>query len=329
MRRDRRRFARGAFSNGLGFRLPSMIMALLILGLIYSRAKDPAMWRWLASDAAAADNSAAATPAAPAEPEEIVPGPTDQDPEEAAKAAELFQVIEDRGELGPLEMPAYWMLLRWARAQSFQELNARADSKVAYSQLWEEPEKHRGELIRQRLHVRQIVKWDCPENSAGIKTLYECWGFTDQSSTFPIVVQCLELPAGWTIRDHGSAREEGLFAGYYLKNLKYGAASGKTRVSPLFMGRIINVGHRGGAGAAATSGGSVWIWLPTIALLFCLGGWMWFRFTRTSPMQTRTRAIVNEAEVEDWLGQPQPYDADQDSTASGQRLFSGPLDDES
>jgi hypothetical protein len=304
MRRDRRRFARGAFSNGLGFRLPSMIMALLILGLIYSNAKDPAMWQWLASDAAAAQGAAATTPPATTQPEEIVPGPTDQDPAEAAEAAELFQVVNDRQPLEQLEMPAYWMLLRWARAQSFQELNARADAKVAYSQLWEEPEKHRGTLIRQRLHVRQIVKWDCPENSAGITTLYECWGFTDQSSTFPVVVQCLELPADWTIGNHGSAREEGLFAGYYLKNLKYGAASGKTRVSPLFLGRMINVGRTGGAQTSSAAGGSAWIWLPTIALLLCLGGWIWFRFTRTSTASTRARAVVNEAEVEDWLRQP-------------------------
>ena len=129
MRRERHRFARGAFSNGLGFRLPSMIIMLLILCLIYTEARDPTMWRWLASDATAAD--AAAVPQAAAQPEEIVPGPTDQDPTEAAEAAELFQVIEDRKPLQQLEMPAYWMLLRWARAQSFQQLNARADPKIS------------------------------------------------------------------------------------------------------------------------------------------------------------------------------------------------------
>jgi hypothetical protein len=304
MRRDRRRFARGAFSNGLGFRLPSMIMALLILGLIYSNARDPAMWQWLASDAAAADGALATTSPAAAQPEEIVPGPTDQDPAEAAEAAELFQVVNDRQPLEQLEMPAYWMLLRWARAQSFQQLQARADAKVSYNQLWEQPDKYRGKPIRLRLHVRQIVEYDAPENSAGIRKLYECWGWTDQSKTFPICTICLELPAGWKIGEQASAREEGVFAGYYLKNMKYGAASDKTRYAPVFLGRMINIGRSGDARTSSAGGGSAWVWLPTIALLLCLGGWVWFRFTRTSTVSTRARAVVNESEVEDWLRQP-------------------------
>ncbi len=304
MRRDRRRFARGAFSNGLGFRLPSMIMALLILGLIYSNAKDPAMWQWLASDAAAAQGAAAATAPAANQPEEIVPGPTDEDPAEAAEAAELFQVINDRQPLEVLEMPAYWTLLRWARAQSFQQLNTRADPRVSYTQLWEQPEKYRGKLIRLRLHVRQIEEFDAPANSLGIEKLYQCSGWTDQSKTFPIITVCLELPAGWTIGDNGSAREEGVFAGYYLKNMTYVSASDKRRPSPVFLGRMINVGRTGDGQSSSATGGSAWIWLPTIALLLCLGGWVWFRFTRTSTVSTRARATVNEAEVEDWLRQP-------------------------
>jgi hypothetical protein len=95
-----------------------------------------------------------------------------------------------------------------------------------------------------------------------------------------------------------------VFAGYYLKNMKYGAASDRTRYAPLFLGRMINVGRAGGARASSAAGGSIWIWLPTIALLLCLGGWVWFRFTRTSSASSRGRAIVNEAEVEDWLRQP-------------------------
>ena len=304
MRRDRRRFARGAFSSGLGFRLPSMVMALLILGLIYSNARDPAMWRWLASDASAADGGTASAQPAAVQPEVIVEGPTDQDEASAAEAAELFQVINDRQPLEQLEMPAYWLLLRWARAQSFQQMQARADAKVPYGQLAEQPEKYRGKLIRLRLHVRQIVEYDAPENSAGIKKLYECWGWTDQSKTFPVATVCLELPAGWKIGEQGAAREEGVFAGYYFKNMRYTAASDKGRVSPLFLGRMTGVALPGGARSNPTAGTTVWIWLPTIALLVSLGGWIWFRFARASSAVVRARPAVNEADVEDWLRQP-------------------------
>jgi hypothetical protein len=304
MRRHRHRFARGAFSNGLGFRLPSMVMALLILGLVYSNAKDPAMWRWLASDASAADSGTASTAPAAAQPEVIVEGPTDQDEASWAEATELFQVINDRQALDVLEMPAYWLLLRWARSQSFQQLQSRADAKVPYGQLAEQPEKYRGKLIRLRLHVRQIVEYDAPENSAGIKKLYECWGWTDQSKTFPVGTVCLELPPGWRIGDQGAAHEEGVFVGYYFKNMRYTAASDKGRVSPLFLGRMADAGVGPGARGSSTAGGLPWVWLPTIGLIVCLGAWVWFRYSRTSSVSTRVRAVVNEAEVEDWLRQP-------------------------
>src|SRR5947207_3298012 len=95
-------------------RLTSLLMMLFVLGLMYSRAKDPATWRWLAPESAA---SAAAPvekagaerqpqePGSPPPAEEVAAGPTDEDPEEWAEAQRLFGAISDRAALDRTEMP--------------------------------------------------------------------------------------------------------------------------------------------------------------------------------------------------------------------------------
>ena len=178
------------------------------------------------------DNDAAGK-ASPAEI--IVPGPTDQNESEAAAARSLFQAVTDRAPLSKIEMPAYWRCLKWARAQSFADLERRAVHGVVYTQLWEQPDKYRGKLVRLRLHIRRILDWEAPENSAGVRRVYEAWGWTDESKSFPYVVVFSDLPEGIPLGDN--VEEEGLFVGYFLKTIAY-TAFNRNRSSPLLLGRM-------------------------------------------------------------------------------------------
>jgi hypothetical protein len=126
--------------------------------------------------------------------------------------------------------------MQWSLTEPFAELKQRARSDVLFRQLWEEPEKYRGQPIQLRLHVRQIVKWDASEKSSGIANdVYEAWGWTDESRSFPYVVVFSEAPPQMPIGS--DIRVDLDFVGYFLKVMSYTAYDNR-RGAPLLVGRV-------------------------------------------------------------------------------------------
>lgn len=390
---DRRR---GAPLN-TGARLGGMVALLIVIGLLYSQAKRPETWKWLAQDdrdAAQAVNSeteptttasrtsstspssaapraadispgmqaleaakkqgtstasttatgtaatstadvaaqpAATTTAAGTAGSEtaaksdrqtfrdtVVPGPTDADPEEVAAAQSYFELITDRKELHEKnDMGSYWRLFRWTWAQTFEELEKRASREVLFQQLGETPQKYRGKPIRLRLHVKQIVKWDAPENRGNFKHIYEIWGATDDSMPFPYVVVVSELPPGLKIG--ANLRHEGVFVGYFLKNMAY-RAHDVHRWAPLLVGRMHWQKDSSVAMREATDNHVLWQWLAGAALAAMLGVWIWLRFARISRPATAISPAA-DAEVEAWFG-----DSPTTSETSGMSFDSPPTE---
>src|SRR5262245_44667552 len=209
-------------------RLASMILMLALVGVIYARAKEPATWRWLAPDNARVEMAAAGgakIPASDREHETIVPGPTDEDPEEWAAARMQFEAITDKTpDIDRVEMPAYWRCLKWARAQSFDEMDRRAAKDVEYVRVLREPEKYRGKLIRISMRVMRALAWDAKENPAGVKQTTEAWGPDDSSRTYLYVGVTGDWPAELTTGE--SVNEQAEFVGYFLKLMMYKGADG-------------------------------------------------------------------------------------------------------
>jgi hypothetical protein len=310
MRRRFRRSASGAFPTEALSPLFRTVAFLIVLVLVYSWTRNPRSWRWLENSqptsspsnrtdareethTAGAQRQNAAGKASPAET--IVPGPTDQNDAEAAAARTLFQAVTDRAPLAKIEMPAYWRLLKWARAQSFADLERRALPGVVFTQLWEQPDKYRGKLLRLRLHIRRILDWDAPENSAGVRRVYEAWGFTDESKSFPYVVVFSDVPKGIPLGDN--LQEEGLFVGYFLKTIAY-TAFNKNRSSPLLLGRMEWQGAA--APAHPIVGRNDWFWIGTVGvpvLLFIVFG-TWFRMRRVRGVKLPAAWPADEAEME-------------------------------
>jgi hypothetical protein len=244
MLRRQRRYAFGAAPTGRSplVRAGMMLGMLLVLGMLIGRASDPSVWRWLADEPAPPPAGEAPQPAAAlaaSAAETIVSGPHDDDPAERRTADREFSAVSDRDGLGAEEMPAYWRLLNWSQAQKFAELASRGRTDVLYTQLWERPTRHRGELLRLRLHVVRVLAHEAPENKAGLKELYEIWGWTDDSKSFPYVAIVSELPPGLTVG--ADVRHEVTFAGYFLKLLAYEAFD-KSRAAPLLLGRAERFG---------------------------------------------------------------------------------------
>lgn len=218
-------------------RLLSGVFAVAVLWMLYGRLKDPATWRVLfdmKDDVPVAAEQVPVLQQAPAA-EVVVPGPNDLDEAEVAAAQEMFQLVTDKSPLAPREMHAYWRLLTWSRTMPLAELQRRALQDVAYTELWEQPERFRGKPIMLRLHVRRVRKYDAPSNPQELSHMYEAWGWTDESRSYPFVVVFSECPEGLPVGT--DVRAEVVVVGYFLKVMKY-TAFDSARGAPLLVGRV-------------------------------------------------------------------------------------------
>jgi hypothetical protein len=218
----------------------SLLMLLVLLWMMYGWIRNPAIWSWMAraeegQQSIDVDEPTPATGDAPNPQikavEKIVPGRNDQDRESLKSRLEL---VTDKAPLRPGEMPIYWKLMEWSRTESFEGLKARAAFGVPFSKLWETPKQFRGDLVHLRLHVRRVLRYETDGDPLGVKTVYEAWGWTDDSKSFPYVVVFSERPEGLPIGTDVRADIE--FVGYFLKIMSY-TAFDVSRGAPLLIGR--------------------------------------------------------------------------------------------
>ncbi|HWB11826.1 MAG TPA: hypothetical protein VG826_21530 [Pirellulales bacterium] len=309
MRRTQRNNQPSGFFTGREFsRLSGSILMLVVLAMLITSASRPSTWTWLAGEA---DDTAASAKQVveakkPAWKETIVPGPTGaEDSEEQGSLQEELQAVSDKASLSAEEMPSYWRLLRWARSQSFSDMRSHARRDVLYTQLWQQPEKYRGQLISLRLHLVRSLEHEAPENPEGFKRVCEVWAWTDESQSFPYVAVLVERPGG--LKLGGKIDQDGNFVGYFLKTMAYTDALGERRASPLLLGRLQLDERR----AAATSqpADQVAFWQAMAvggAILLAAGAsWYWRRRTR----RPATADADTSAETESWLRATQAGDA--------------------
>ena len=277
----RRKTARPYGQSVNRIRLMSMMMAMVVLWMLYNRLKDPVTWRAIADDK---EVRAAVPPenVKPAAPEKLVPGPNDQDPDELASIEDQFELIVDRAPLREREMDAYWRLMDWSLTQPFDELGKRAKDDVPFTKLWEQPERYRGKLIRLRLHVRRVVEHDdAPKNPSDVANVYEAWGWTDESRSFPYVVVFPELPEGLPIGT--DIRADIVFVGYFLKIMTYKAFD-NTRGAPLLVGRVMLASQPVALAPAKSD--------PWIIPLVLIGGTIFIGYTVWAGIRSRRKSQV-------------------------------------
>jgi hypothetical protein len=287
-----------------------MLTGLIVLGLVYQRVKNPAFWTWMTNESRAQDQVSTAesskpsaapasekTPAKNEQAEVIIPGPNETDPDELAAFRSHLKVIQDREPLQPHEMPAYWQLMRWSRTRPFSELEKLARRDVPYSHLWDEPGLYRGQPIRLKLHVRRVLTYDAPANPLGLSTVYEAWGWTDDSRSFPFVVVFPEKPAGVPLGTDVDA--DIVFVGYFVKWMSYRAFDTKKN-SPLLVGRV-KPAQRAVGGATGNEWESAFLVL--VAVVLVLGGLGWFGLRTWNSPRTRGAAMTATSEQlpDNWL----------------------------
>ena len=216
-------------------RIASLILAVAVLWMLYERMRDPATWRMFANEEPAIQSVEPSEKIPREVKETVVPGPNHKDEDELAAAQRNFEYVIDKAPLKEREMDAYWRLMAWSRTEPLADLEKQARRDVPFTQLWEQPERYRGQPIRIRLHVLRVLKHDPVENSLGIANVYEAWGATDESGSLLYAVIFPERPEGLPFGE--KSRSEIVFVGYLLKIMEYTDKLGKTRGAPLLIGR--------------------------------------------------------------------------------------------
>jgi hypothetical protein len=247
-----------------------MIIMLGVLVLMIQRAGDPNTWSWFVGKSGGAILATQATPQparaanqplekssqdiqplAPsplptreearnqADKPPMASGPTDQDAEENDAAREEFEAITD-GTLSIQieEMPSYKRVLRWVENQPAELLQQRARTDLTMTDLFQTPEKYRGQLIRLELNVGLVNKLDGCDSAP----LWEIWGWTSQSKGWMYDGIVIDLPKGMPT---GEVKDDGVKAtlvGYFYKLQGYRPAASKPGAgperAPLVIGRL-------------------------------------------------------------------------------------------
>lgn len=284
-------------------RLVSMLMMLILLGVMINHTSKPQTWAWLVENRAEGAGEEGGSSATARDEnlnpvEELIPHPTDEDAGEWELAQEQFRNIRDKVSMQFEEMPSYWRLFKWARAQSMADMESRAQKNPFFTQFWQQPEKMRGKLVTLRLQVRRILSHEAPENSAGVKRVYEIWGVTDESRGHPYVVITDQLPAN--LKEGADVRGSAVFCGYFLKILGYDAFDAR-RGAPLLIGKV-----RGLQGRAApikdpvANRSQFWqtVLIGGIVVVLLVGARL---FLRSRPAASAPQAGKTDDETVDWL----------------------------
>ncbi|MEN6458315.1 MAG: hypothetical protein ABFC63_05245 [Thermoguttaceae bacterium] len=235
MRNRRAPLPRSTF-RAVGLRLASGILMLALLAMLINWVRQADNWQWLVRKPAPV--AAQQAPVTKTEPLPEAAGPTDEDPDEAETARENFQALTDGSTtLGPEEMVPYNQLVEWVKNQSFARLDRRARRDLWYTDLHDQPNKHRGKLVALDLDIRMAK--DVGRNEYGVP-LHEAWGFTQESRGRPYTLIILDYPKG--MPEGYEIRANARFAGYFLKLQGYEPAKARPgqrpERAPLLIGRL-------------------------------------------------------------------------------------------
>jgi hypothetical protein len=152
----------------------------------------------------------------------------------------------------------------WYTSPRAFEKAARHD--LGFRQLFENPEKYRGEVVHVEGRLRLVQRWEPPlmAREAGVPLMYEAAIFDAASGDNPYIVFVMEAPEGVPLEQ--KVNEPATFDGYFYKKWRYKALDStkptEYREAPLLIGRSLKVQK----GAAATPPEEVLGWTTLLGV---------------------------------------------------------------
>jgi hypothetical protein len=244
------------FARRQQYRLLALVFSLMVILLLMGEVAKPQNWRWMWGRGGAAIVQAEREPPAAAidtrvpaaqlkshPPGVFVSSPADMESPAAefppapgalypgVNPAEL-KMIRDDTVFRSAEANAWFTwcaLMRDADKTAGYDVIARP---VGFLQLFRQPDEYRGKLVRIAGTVRRAHRVAAHDNEQGIAAYWQCWLFTDEASTNPIVVYALDMPADFPTGME--LHEQVAFGGLFFKRWAYQARSG-TMTAPLIL----------------------------------------------------------------------------------------------
>lgn len=196
---------------------------------------------------------------------------SDQMSDEARQARldELLSLVSDNTLYNRTrESPAYFALVKEVLRQTPEQLRSRARENPRFNDFYKDPAAHRGEIVHLAVNLRRILPYDVPyENEAGVKRLYELWGWTDEAKAFMYCCITPELPPG--LPSQGDVAERVEITGYFFKMQAYqpgdAAPNARNLVAPMVIGRVVQAPK-----PIATGGEGLGMWPLVLVLGFVI-----------------------------------------------------------
>ena len=179
--------------------------------------------------------NAAVVDAAPDRGDTTQPSPTGSG--ETLHAVELSRLSEYADHTRSIAEDPYHYLLHLARVNSAVALEKHARRDVTFAHLFNEPDKHRGQLVFLSGRLRRLIEDDFGPNQYGLEKRYEGWLYTNESGRHPYAIIFTDPPIGVPLG--GNINEPVTVAGYFLGWWKYTSQEDKAWTAPLILARRI------------------------------------------------------------------------------------------
>ncbi|MBI3466867.1 MAG: hypothetical protein HY000_27960 [Planctomycetes bacterium] len=209
--------------------------------------------------------------------------------------SQYLKTIRDDTILRRSESDAFYHLLEILAERSERELRAASAGRVTFAQLFQQSNEYRGDLVTIRGTVRLAVQKTAPANAYGVGEYYELWMVPHDQRDNPLVVNCLELPAGFPRSDR--LAEEAGITGFFFKRFAYQAGDGRLHTTPLLLAKAIDW-TRAAPVADAQPTLASFLWCLAAAVMFAIGVLMYVRRRSASPRPSDLPDHVEWSQIE-------------------------------
>lgn len=160
------------------------------------------------------------------------PAPPDASGDGLGVPAAALAAVRDDTLFRGTDLDAWQRTFALLRATGQPALARAAAPRVSFSELFGQPRRFRGRLVRLRGTFHRLERLEAPANDAGIEAYWQGWLEPAGGPATPVIVQCLALPEGMAT---GMRIDEPVdVVGAFLKRQAY-AASDTVRVAPLVL----------------------------------------------------------------------------------------------
>jgi hypothetical protein len=294
--RNGKRQPRNYLARREQWRLLLVVLTLGLVVILYLEARNPANFRWIDvpwHGEKEPENRLAEPRHTEQKPDSDVPGAfvaplpsKDTRSEVSGGKTGLPEVrshdlssIRDDTPFRKAESDAWFHLLDVLRKTPTAAIRKASIGRVTYTQLAEQPEAYRGELVTLLGTVRRAHRVTAPANDYGIDGYYQLWLQPESNPDDPIVVYSLDVPEGFPIGM--SVQADVRITGFFFKRWSY-LAQDTLRSAPTVLSQTVDWLRRPTPASQATrSEPSIWLVLGVATVAAALGMiYVYFRTKR-------------------------------------------------